>query len=162
MVRIVIIAALVILQWVFGVPEFLSGGGPYWPRALSYSFFHGNWWHLAVNCLAVWTIYKRPCKPCGDLLFPFMIAVLVYPLSFRPVIGFSNILYAELGIHTPPVKSRWWRQPSVIIFISVTLAMAALPRFAAATHIAAFLLGMAAASIKRLTHDLAKDAGRYR
>jgi len=159
--RILILAVLVLLQLLFGVPEYLLGTEDYWLRALTYSFFHANWWHLAVNGLAVWTVYKHPCKPCRDLLFPFIIAVVVYPLSFRPVIGFSNVLYAALGLRTPTLKSRWWRQTPVFIFLAVTLAMVFIPQFSATTHIAAFLLGMGAAATKRLFQDLTSDCRRY-
>ena len=161
MVRIVIIAVLVILQAVVGIPALLQGDGDYWLRALAYSFFHANWWHLAVNCLAIWGIYRYPCKPWRDLLLPFLIAVLVYPLSFRPVIGFSNVLYAALGLRTPPLSSPWWKKTEVIIFLAVTLLMVFIPRFSATTHIAAFALGMAGASAKRFYQTLTKDARRY-
>ena len=163
MVRTIIIALLFTLQLVFGAPGFLLGSEDYWLRAFSYSFFHGSWWHLAVNGIAIWTIYnpKHPCKPCRDLLFPFLIAVLVYPLSVRPVIGFSNILYAALGLRTPSLKSKWWRQTPVIVFLVVTVAMVFIPRFSATTHIAAFVLGMACAAVGRLYQELTKDARRY-
>lgn len=145
-----------------GVPEYLADTEcPYLIRAASYSFFHASWWHLAVNCLAVWTIYRKPCKPCRDLVIPFLIAMAVYPLSFRPVIGFSNVLYAVLGLRTPPLSSPWWKRSEVYIFIAVTLAMAFIPRFSATTHIAAFLLGMAGASIRRGWIKLTRDARRY-
>ena len=163
MVRIVIILVLVVLQIVFGAPEYLLGSEHYWARALSYSFFHANWLHLAVNGLAVWAIYdpRRRCNPCRDLLFPFIFAVLVYPLSFRPVIGFSNVLYAALGLRTPSLKSKWWTQTNVIIFLAVTILMVFIPRFSATTHIAAFILGMAGASVSRWWANLTKDARRY-
>jgi len=165
MVRIVLIVLLAGLQLAFGAPEWLHpDGAPYILRALGYSFFHGNWWHLAVNALAIWTIYdpkRHPCKPCRDLLFPFLVAVLVYPLSWRPVIGFSNILYATLGLRTPPLSSPWWKHPTVITFLVVTVAMVFIPRFSATTHIAAFVLGMAGAAIGRFNQNLLRDAGRY-
>ena len=160
-----IIVVLAGLQIAFGVPEWLHpDGAPYLVRALSYSFFHGSWWHLAVNAIAIWSIYnpkRHPCKPCRDLLFPFIIAVLVYPLSFRPVIGFSNILYATLGLRTPPLSSPWWKHPSVIVFLIVTVALVFIPRFSATTHIAAFLLGMAGAAAGRFYQNLTRDARRY-
>lgn len=160
MVRWVIIILLIVMQAAFGVPSFLTDGG-YWQRAFGYSFFHANWWHLAVNALAVWTIYRSPCKFYRDLAIPFLIAVAVYPLSFRPVIGFSNILYAALGLRTPSLKSKWWRQPAVLVFLAVTLALVLIPRFSATTHIAAFLLGMAGAEINRQWTRLTADARRY-
>lgn len=156
-----IIVALVALQAVFGIPEYLRGTGDYWLRATTYSFFHGGWWHLAVNALAIWTIYRYPLKPGRDLIVPYIIAVLVYPLSLRPVIGFSNVLYAALGLRTPPLRSAWWRQPSVLTFLAVTVAMVFIPRFSATTHIAAFLLGMAGAALHRKYGDLTRDCRRY-
>ena len=95
------------------------------------------------------------------MLFPFIIAVLVYPLSIRPVIGFSNILYACLGLRTPPLSSPWWKQSSVIVFLVVTVALVFIPRFSATTHIAAFLLGMVGASLNRFYQSITNDARRY-
>ena len=161
MVRVLLIIVLILLQALIGAPEYLMGTEHYLAKALSYSFFHANWWHLAVNSLAIWTIYKNPCKPCRDLLFPFLIAVIVYPLSFRPVIGFSNILYATLGLRTPSLSSQWWKRLEVIIFLAITVLLVFIPRFSATTHIAAFLLGMAGAAIKRFIDSVTKDARRY-
>ena len=87
--------------------------------------------------------------------------MLVYPLSLRPVIGFSNVLYAVLGLRTPSLKSKWWRQPSVIVFLFVTIALVFVPQFSATTHIAAFALGMAGASLKRGWLKITQDARRY-
>lgn len=161
MVRIAIILALVLLQAAFGIPDFMQGG-PYWERAVLYSFFHASWWHLAVNSLAAWTIFspRRRASP-ARLATAFLIAVLVYPLSFRPVIGFSNVLYAYLGLRTPALSDRWWRRPEVITFLSVTVALVLVPRFSATTHIAAFALGMGGAALKRKYNDLTSDFRRY-
>ena len=163
--RIAFILALCVLQAVFGAPDWLMpGGAPYAVRALSYHFFHGSWWHLAVNAIAIWTIYdpkRNPCKPCTDLLFSFLIATAVYPLSWRPVIGFSNVLYAQLGMRTPPLSSPWWKHPSVITFLVVTVAMVFIPRFSATTHVAAFLLGMGVASLRRYLKSVTRDYRRY-
>lgn len=162
MVRIILVLSLVVLQAVFGAPDYLLGSGSYWLRALTYSFFHAGWWHLAVNVIALWTIFV-PSRKCNWLHFVTgcIISVLVYPLSFRPVIGISNVLYAVLGLRTPSLGSRWWKQPAVIVFLLVTLAMALIPRISATTHIAAFLLGMAGAAVKRTYLELTKDARRY-
>ena len=165
MVRVAVILALALMQALYGAPEWLRpDGSPYLIRALSYPFFHGNWWHLAVNAVAIWTIYdpkRKPCKPCMDLLLSYFISFLVYPLSLRPVIGCSNILYAALGMRTPPLSHPWWKQPTVTIFVIVTLAMVFIPRFSATTHVAAFLLGMGVASLRRFKSNLLRDAGRY-
>ena len=161
MVRIAIILALVLLQAAFGIPDFMQGG-PYWERAVLYSFFHASWWHLAVNSLAAWTIFspRRRTSP-ARLATAFLIAVLVYPLSLRPVIGFSNVLYAYLGLRTPAVTDRWWRRTEVITFLVVTFALIFVPRFSATTHIAAYALGMGGAALKRKYKDLSSDFRRY-
>lgn len=162
MVRIVIIVLLLSMQVFFGVPEYFYGSGQYWLRATTYSFFHANFLHLVINCLAAWTIFQPRYKTSWQqLVTSFLIAVLVYPLSVRPVIGFSNVLYAMLGLRTPPLKSPWWKQHTVIIFLIVTMAMVFIPRFSATTHIAAFLLGMAGAAAKRGWLKLTSDARRY-
>ena len=163
LLRIAIIAILVTANLVFGIPGWLHPGcSPYPVRALAYSFFHASWWHLAVNSLAVWTVFKggRPGE-IAELAVAYIIASLVYPLSFRPVIGFSNILYATLGLRTPPLSSRWWRSAPVIIFGIVTVGMAVIPSVSATTHIAAFALGVGIAGAKRLIKSLTDDARRY-
>ena len=158
-----IIAALAASLALLGVPDWLSPGHPYIPRALSYSFFHASWWHLAVNSLAIWGIFKKTktCKACKELALSLIIAVLVYPLSFRPVIGFSNVLYATLGLRTPPLSSPWWRRTEVAVFFAVTAGMALVPRFSATTHIAAFALGAALAAARRGVKKTIDDARRY-
>ena len=97
----------------------------------------------------------------AQLATAFIIAVLVYPLSLRPVIGFSNVLYAYLGLRTPALSDRWWRRPEVITFLVVTVALVLVPRFSATTHIAAFALGMGVAALKRKYNDLTSDFRRY-
>ena len=164
LLRIVIIAVLVAAHIAFGAPEWLRPGcSPYLVRALSYHFFHASWWHLAVNCLAVWGIFRKDilCKACTDLAISYIIAVIVFPLSIRPVIGFSNILYAMIGLRTPPLASKWWRTTPVIVFLAVTVALLLIPRFSATTHMAAFALGVVCAYIRRFNQSLLKDAGRY-
>lgn len=163
LLRIAIIAILVTANLVFGIPGWLHPGcSPYPVRALAYSFFHASWWHLAVNSLAVWTVFKRGNPgEIAELAVAYIIASLVYPLSFRPVIGFSNILYATLGLRTPPLSSRWWRSTPVIIFGLVTVGMAVIPSVSATTHIAAFALGVGIAGAKRLIKSITDDARRY-
>lgn len=92
---------------------------------------------------------------------PFLIAVSVYPLALRPVIGFSNILYATLGLRTPSFKSSWWRKPAVITFLVVTVLMLFIPQFSAVTHIAAFAIGVGLAALHRSYLEFTKDARRY-
>lgn len=161
MVRLTIIIILVALQAALGAPAVLSEG-PYIVRASLYSFFHAGWLHLAVNCIAVWSVYRPgSCRSVRDIIIPLTIAVAVYPLSLRPAIGFSNVIYATLGLRTPALGSPWWRRTEVAVFIAVTLAMALVPRISATTHIAAFLLGMLGATIARSIDNVMRDAGRH-
>ena len=158
--RIAIIVLLVALQAIVGIPDYMTGG-PYIQRALTYSFFHASWLHLAVNCLAVWGVYGRGRKPVRDLILSLLVAVIVYPLSFRPVIGFSNVLYCTLGLRVPPFSHQWWKTANAVTFIVVTLAMAVTPQLAATTHIASFLCGMFLSYILRSIQNITNDARRY-
>lgn len=161
-IRYILIAILVALYAIFGIPDWIRDGD-YLTRAITYSFFHASIWHLAVNSLAIWGIFRKDnlCKACRDLAVSYIIAVLVFPFSIRPVIGFSNILYAIIGLRTPPLSSKWWRTTPVIVFLIVTVAMLFIPRFSATTHIAAFILGIACAYVRRFNQSLVRDARRY-
>lgn len=166
MVGWVIISVLVLLQALQGTPSYLLGDGSLLLRASTYSLFHGNWLHLAVNCIALWSIFVRsrkryPCKPCRDLLIPYIIAMAVYPLAGRPIAGFSNVIYAVIGIRTPSLRSPWWRSAPVVIFLSVTLLMGLMPQFSTRTHLAAFALGVLCAAARRTHKKILRDAGRY-
>ncbi|MBR5660575.1 MAG: rhomboid family intramembrane serine protease [Bacteroidales bacterium] len=164
LLRVTIILALAALTAAFGIPGWLaSPDSPYLARAAAYSFFHASWWHLAVNSLAIWTIFRKPNprKACAELALAYVVAVIVYPLSLRPVIGFSNILYAVIGYRTPPLSSPWWGRTEVIVFLAVTVGMLLIPRFSATTHIAAFAMGIGAAYLRRLISPVINDARRY-
>lgn len=163
MVRFIIIATLILLQALFGCPDrMLPNGAPYIIRALEYSFHHASWWHLAVNALAVWTIYRPRRKDnIAHLALSFIIAFLVYPISLRPCLGFSNILYATLGMRTPALSSPWWRTTPVIVFLAVTFAMLFFPQFSGLSHIAAFACGMLISAAHRFYLKNSKDASRF-
>jgi len=161
-IRYILIVSLAVIYFAFGIPDWLRDGD-YLTRAVSYSFFHASVWHLAINCLAIWSIFRKGdgCKACKDLVISYIIAVLVFPCAIRPVVGFSNILYAMIGLRTPPLTSKWWRTSQVIVFLIVTVALLFIPRFSATTHIAAFILAIGCAYIRRFNQSLVKDARRY-
>ena len=161
-IRYILIAILVALYAILGIPDWVRDGS-YLLRASTYSFFHASVWHLAVNSLAIWSVFRKDnlCKACRDLAISYIIAFIVFPFSVRPVIGFSNILYAVIGLRTPPLTSRWWRSSQVIVFLIVTVALVFIPRFSATTHIAAFLLGIGCAYVRRFNQSIVKDARRY-
>ena len=164
MARVILVVLFTALQAIFGTPDYLSGDGDLLLRASTYHFFHASWWHLAVNAIATWSVFsfkRGPCKPCRDLLLPYIIAVLVYPVASRPVVGFSNVLYAAIGLRTPALSSPWWKRAEVIVFIAVTLLLLLVPRFSAVTHIVSFAAGVFCAAVGRWYNDLTQDARRY-
>lgn len=158
--RYIIIGVLAAVHILGGIPDGFMEWGTL-ARAASYSFFHANWWHLAVNCLAAWTIFRNPARPVRDLAIPFLIAMAVYPLALRPVIGASNFLYAVIGMRTPSFSSPWWRKSTTIVFLVVTIAMLFIPKIAGATHIFAFSAGVFFAGAGRILNELTRDTRRY-
>ena len=155
------IGALCALWLIYGCPASFSSL-PYWERALTYSFLHASVWHLAANCLALWAIFSPRRKGLlREVAWAYAIAVLVYGLAMRPVVGISNMLYAICGLRTPPLSSPWWKKKEVIIFLLVTVAMLLIPRFSAVTHIASFVAGMLIASTRRGLQSLTRDAQRF-
>lgn len=160
--RILVIGILYIIYMLAGCPLWLSGGIPVWQRALIYSFFHANLFHLAANAVSIWFIYDPRRKRNGlNLSLAYLIAIIVYPLSTVPAVGFSNILYAALGLRTPALSSPWWRQSNTIVLLLVMVAMLAVPRVSAVTHMAAFFLGAVGAAIGRTIQPFVKDAGVF-
>ena len=143
----------------FGRPEFLYEGG--WEAALAYPLFHGNIFHLAANSIAIWFVYRCPCKPCRDLVIPYIISIAVYPLSGRALLGVSNMIYAAIGLRTPAFSSPWWRKTPVIVFLAVTLLMLFIPSLAGVTHIVSFSAGVLLAAAHRFWLYLTRDARRY-
>lgn len=161
MVRVTIIALLAALFVAFGCPDTLSSG-PYLARAVAYSLFHGNLFHFLGNGLAIWAIYRPDVKTNGaDLVLSFLIAVLVYPLGGRLPVGFSNVIYATVGLRTPPLKADWWTRPQVQVFLLVTSAMTFVPSVSASTHICALLAGVGLAYVRREIQTIEKDVKRY-
>jgi len=162
MLRIVLIVAVVAVRIFAGYPDFLVSS-PLLLRSIVYPFFHVNWWHLAVNCIAVWTVFAPKKK--GNVricLVSFLISALVYPLSLKPVLGLSNLLYAAIGLRTPPLSSRWWRSMPVVVFLTVTAAMLFIPGISGFTHIAAFVTGTVLSGIVRWIDKLERDEDRIR
>lgn len=159
----VLIAILVAIQAVYGAPSYLLSREDIPLCALTYSLFHASWWHLAVNSLAIWSVMTRTGRCIPRLVVAFMIAVVVYPVSLlaRPVIGFSNILFAMTGLAAPSVGSAWWRTPNAAVFAILMLLTLFIPQISAITHIASFGIGMASAACARWWKDIARDAERY-
>ena len=161
MARWILIILLSVSFIVTGRPEFLAG----WPlvaRMAAYPLFHANVFHLAGNCLAIYLVYtRRHSDNLRCLVIGWLISCLVYPLASLPLVGVSNIIYATIGLRTPPISNRWWRDPSVLVFLGVTVAMLLVPKVAALTHIVAFVTGAVIASISRTIKQVNHDSARY-
>lgn len=156
--RETLIVMLVAVYAAFGCPDsLLPGDSPYLCRAVFYPLFHANLWHLAVNCIAAWGVFKPERTNRRDIFAAIIISFLVYPLALRPVVGISNILYAAIGLRTPSLRSRWWKQPAVIVFLVVTVGMLAVPQFSATTHIAAFAFGVGIQIVRRRINSIMRD-----
>lgn len=163
MVRTIMILALALVFAVAGSPSWLADDGASLPvRMLTYHFFHANIAHLAVNCIAIWSMF-RPGRTdtARCLLLGLLISVLVYPLHLRPIIGISNMLFAVSGMRTPALDSAWWKSTNARSFICIMLFMLPFPQFSAVTHIASFVLGVLCACAFRQYYKLMDYAGRY-
>jgi len=164
MTRLILILLVTIPYIIIGRPDveaFLSL--PYMVQALVYPLLHANLLHLLVNIYAIYLLFDPRRKDnLRCLTTGLFISFLVYPLSFRPVIGISNLLYAVIGMRAPSFSSPYWKSPAVIIFLAVTVGMVFIPSIAASTHIAAFVLGVLFSIILRVYKSLDYDYRRIK
>lgn len=158
-IRIVIIGVLISVQLLFGCPVFLHYDNAC--ISLVHHFFHANIFHLAVNCLSVWTIFRKGYRYDITLfVWAFFIATASWFCTSADVVGFSNFIFAVIGLKTPNLANRWWRQPQVIAFFAITALMALLPQVSAVTHIVSFVLGCIVAGVYRVINNLSRDYSR--
>ena len=163
-IAIALISILTALHFAFGAPSFLIEQQGSFLAACAYSFFHANIWHLLVNCLAIWGLFaksKQPRNHFAHLATALIIAILVSPLSALPPIGFSNIIYALIGLRTPALSSPWWRRWPVIVFLLASVAMIPVPTVASVPHLAAFAIAVGCAYLVRFYYTLTADARKY-
>ena len=157
--KIVLIGILVTSQIIFGCPDFLHYDGAH--IALAHHFFHANLFHLAVNCLSLWTLFREDIKySVAPLVFAYIIGTASWFCTSADVVGFSNIIFALIGLRTPSLNSSWWKQPSVIMFFVITALMAILPQVSAITHIVSFVLGCIVAGAYRVFNSICRDYSR--
>lgn len=155
---ITIAGILTVFMLLFQCPEWLHSD--VWYIAAVHHFYHANIFHLAVNCLSLWLMFRNPSSVLrwSTVAAAYVLASLSWFASSADVIGASNFIFAIVGLRTPAFSHSWWRQPSVLFFLIVTVAMAVLPQVAAITHIVSFSSGCLVASvsrfIKRISHDL--------
>ena len=128
-------------------------------QMLLYHFFHGNIFHLLANGLSFYVI--APKTKTWQFVVAYAISCLVaLPIS-QPMLGFSNIIYALIGIKTPSFDSYWWRNVGTIIFFAVTLLMLFMPNVSGISHIMSFAVGVVVSIIHRFLSNIKTDAARY-
>lgn len=163
--RIVITGILYITYMLLRCPQWLASQDvPYILRAFSYSLFHTSLLHLAINCLSVWILFPEgnDRRHTHELSLALLIAFTVYPLGFRPCVGLSNALFAICGMRCRPFScTYWWKQPAVILFLVIMVAMCFMPQFAGTNHLAAYILGFVFMYIEKSLQPLIRDASRY-
>ena len=158
-ISIIAIGILLATMLLFGCPQWLHSDA--WHVAFLHHFFHVNIFHLAVNSLSLWMMWRRAPSIDWHLVFTaFILASLSWFASSADVAGASNFIFAALGLRTPELTSRWWRQASVITFLAVTILMAALPQVSAVTHIVSFVSGCICAAVFRTLKQIGDDVRR--
>lgn len=158
-IRIVTIGILLTMQLLFGCPTFLHFDSGY--ISLVHHFFHANIFHLAVNCLSVWSLFRKNYRySMTPLLWAFLIASASWFCTSDDVVGFSNIIFALIGLRSPALSHSWWKQPSVILFLAITALMVLLPQVSAVTHIVSFVLGCIVAGVIRIVNSICSDFRR--
>ena len=156
--RYMIIAALAGF-YLSGIPDILYTGE--YPAMLVYPFFHANIAHLALNCLAVWTVFDPRTRPeWWYLPIGYIIASATYLLTDYVLVGFSCVLFAVAGIRTPSFRSPWWRTWNCWVYIGTMLLMFLLPMFAASAHLISFAIGVGVSACVRFKRRLDYDTRR--
>lgn len=106
-----------------------------WQSKFSCHFYHANLFHWAANAFAVWLMRPSP----RELLLAYPLAIASVMLSTTPIVGFSAVLYAYIGMNI----IRWnislidW-----LMFIVANLITLFMPNIATWTHFVAFALGI--------------------
>lgn len=149
-----LMTALVAMQYALGIPEWMADGG--WRCALTHHFFHVNWLHLAINCYAVWMIFRRGIT-LWHIPTAFALGTLAYFTALSPTIGMSNMLYALIGLRSPSYCKAWWKHSNTIIFLCVMVAYLFIPKVSALTHIVSFAGGIAIGFITYTTRTTRND-----
>lgn len=153
---IVTAGVLLAILLLFGCPTWLHRD--VWYVAFAHHFFHVNPFHLAVNCLSLWTLRNR--VTALQCVAAYIIATASWFFAVTDVAGASNFIFALIGLRTPSLKSMWWRQSAVLVFLVTMVLMAVFPQVSALTHIVSFVLGCAGAALSRLFSRITDDVRR--
>lgn len=158
-IKISAIGILLSVYLMFGCPHFLHSDRAY--ISLVHHFFHANIFHLAVNCVSLWTLFRQGyIYKVSLLVWAFLIASLSWFFSSVDPVGFSNIIFAIIGLRTPSIRDGWWKRSAVITFLLVTVLMAILPQVSAITHVLSFIFGCIAAGLERVFKRISSDLSR--
>lgn len=151
----IILLAILLLphstEWIVGQDIYI--------RMVLHHFFHGNLFHLLANLLSLYFIL--PYLKRWQVGVGYAIASLSILATAVPVIGFSNLIYAFIGLRSPSFKSYWWRHSGTIVFLVVTLAMVFIPNISAVTHIICFSAGVMISAVVRQLKQISDDSKRY-
>lgn len=152
-----LVIVLVLMYFLTEIPSFM--GEDRLLSALTHHFFHANILHLAVNCYATWVLVGRRFSVC-ELLIAWVLGSLSYIFASAPAVGFSNILFALMGMRTPSLRHSWWRSATTIVFLVVMVGYIFVPGVSAVTHIAAFAMGCAVSAVTRFFRQMESDYGK--
>ena len=95
--KIVLIGILVASQITFGCPHFLHHNGA--GIAFVHHFFHANIFHLAVNCLSLWSLFRKEVRySMVPLITAYLLGSASWFFTSADVVGFSNIIFALIGL----------------------------------------------------------------
>ena len=158
-IRIIVTGLLVAEALLWGFPDHMTGSRL--AVASLHHFFHANIFHLAANLLSVWVIFAKGTRyRLSSFVKAYVIATAAWFVSGVPSIGMSNMIFALIGLRTPPLDHQWWRQSSVKVFLAVTVVMAFVPNVSALTHVVSFVSGCIMAALSRTFNRISSDYSR--
>ena len=136
-------------------------GMPLLIGALTHHFLHANIFHLAVNCLAVWTMFNTRWKDSWmELLAGLFLGAVAYAIAGQDVVGFSNVLFAVLGIRY--FKYEWYKTSYACVLPIAIIISSVIPGISVLTHFFSFLGGVLVAWSAGVYARLSKDYGTAR
>jgi membrane associated rhomboid family serine protease len=113
----------------------------------TYMFFHGNIFHLAGNCYALYYIIKNiRHNVTMQLIYAYVCSVGASYLCYvdLPTLGFSSILFVLTGLNMYIFKQNKF---SVVVFSLVVTIGFLLENVNALLHVVCFIMGYAGAYI---------------
>ena len=155
---VAVVAALALVYALVPVPAWMREGASL-RCALLHHFWHANVFHLAANSLVLLSFGWAVRRWYGLLPWAYAAASLSVLVAARPVIGFSNIIFAMSGLCATEVKG-YWEKRETWVFIGMMAGMLFIPRLSAATHIASFAGGLALGFIRKTIRRTADDCRR--